>query len=634
MENQTLDTLPKFLRRNYLLYGDRQVAMRVKESGIWRPYSWKDYYEHVKWLSLGLISLGFKEGDKLCIIGESKPQWIWAEMAAQASGATPVGVFTDCMPNEVKFFINHSDASFIIAEDQEQVDKILQIKDELPNLKKVIFWEKKGLWSYDDPLLMSFDDLLEEGRKFESNHTELFEKNIGQGKGEDICVFCYTSGTTGLPRASMISHRALINVANTQASYDNYSTKDNYVAFFSPAWVSDQITAVAACLVSGFTVNFVEKPETIMENIREIGPGILGWGPRNWESVMRTVQAKISNTSPIKHANYNVFMPIAFTRQKMIASNKKPNIFIEAMYKIGYLFVYRNLLDKFGLSGARVARTGGASISPQMIHYFQSLGINIEVGYGLSEAPLVATHFEGNLKPETTGPPAVDMQVRLSNDREVLVRGNNMFSGYYKDPEATNKKVIDGWYQTGDFGHIDDDGHLIVMDRMDDLRQLTGGHKFSPQYIEIRLRFSQYIKEAIIIGDERHDYVSAVINIDLDNVGRWAESKRITYTTFVDLTQKSEVINLILREIQKVNAILPEDTRIKKFANLHREFDADEAELTRTRKLRRTYVEEKYKDLIAALYSDDSELIVEASVTYRDGRKGTTRTAIKINKLD
>jgi len=634
MNRQMLDTLPKYLKHNYELYGSSKVAMRVKELGIWRPYTWEDYYNNVKWLSLGLISLGLKEKDKICIIGESKPQWIWSEVSAQAAGCTPVGIFTDCMPNEVKYFITHSDASFVVAEDQEQVDKILQIKGDLPQLKKVIYWDEKGLWGYDDPILMSFLDLIEAGEKYEVSHARLFEENINRGNGEDTCVFCYTSGTTGLPRAAMISRRALINVASTQAKYDNLSSNDNYVAFFSPAWVADQISAVAAGLVAGFTVNFVEKPETIMENIREIGPEVLGWGPRNWESVMRTVQAKISNTSALKRFIYNRFIPIAMKKSYFIARNKNPDILWRLMYFIGYWLVYRNLLDKFGLTQVRVARTGGSSISPDMIQYFQSMGVNIEVGYGLSEAPMVATHFAGNLNPETTGPPAIGMDVRLSGEGQVLVRGQNMFSGYYKDPESTKKKIIDGWYYTGDFGNIDERGHLIVMDRMDDLRQLAGGHKFSPQYIEIRLRFSQYIKEAIIIGDEKYDYVSAIINIDLDNVGHWAEAKRIPYTTFVDLSQKPEVINLIRKEIEKVTRLLSVDTRIKKFANLHREFDADEAELTRTRKLRRTYIEERYKELINALYSGAEELTIEASVTYRDGRKGTTRTAIKINKLD
>lgn len=634
MNNNGLDTLPKYLKRNYALYGKTRTAMRVKEMGYWQPYTWHDYYENVKWLSLGLISLGLKKGDKICIIGESKPQWIWAEVSAQAAGCTPVGVFTDCMPDEVKYFVNHSDANFVIAEDQEQVDKILQIKADLPQLKKVIFWDEKGLWGYDDPILMSFDKLIEAGKKYESENAGLFEQNIAAGNGEDICVFCYTSGTTGLPRAAMISHRSLINVASTQAKYDNLSSDDNYVAFFSPAWVADQITAVAGGLVAGFTVNFVEKPETIMENIREIGPEVLGWGPRNWESVMRTVQAKISNTSALKRFIYNLFIPIAMKKSYFIAKNKKPDFLWRIAYFIGYWIVYRNLLDKFGLTRVRVARTGGSAISPDMIQYFQSMGVNIEVGYGLSEAPMVATHFRDNLKPETTGPPAVGMDVRLSGEGQMLVRGQNMFSGYFKDIESTNKKVIDGWYHTGDFGNIDENGHLIVMDRMDDLRQLAGGHKFSPQYIEIRLRFSQYIKEAIIIGDEKYDYVSAIINIDLDNVGHWAEAKRIPYTTFVDLSQKPEVIALIRNEIEKVNRLLPADTKVKKFTNLHREFDPDEAELTRTRKLRRTYVEERYKDLIHALYSGAEELTVEASVTYRDGRKGTTKTALKINKLD
>jgi len=633
MTYQILDTLPKYLRRNYKLYGSNKIAMRIKEMGYWKSYSWKDYWDNVKWLSLGLIGLGLKRGDKVCIIGEIKPQWIWTELAAQAAGCVAVGIFTDCMPNEVKYFINHSDARFVIAEDQEQIDKVLQIKEDLPNIIKVIYWDEKGLWNYDDSILMSITGLIDAGKQFEKGDIGLFERNIDMGTGEDICVFCYTSGTTGVPRASMISHRALINVALTQTKYDDLSSNYNYVAFFSPAWVSDQINSVAGSLVAGYTVNFVEKPETIMENIREIGPELLGWGPRNWESVMRTIQAKISHTSKLKRFLYDLFIPIATKKNYFIMKKKNPNVIWNILYFLGYWILYRNLLDKFGLTRVKIARTGGSSMSPDLIRFFQSMGIKIEVGYGLSEIPMVATHFADNFKPETTGPPGLGMDIRLSDEGEILVRGQNMFSGYYKDPETTARKVEKGWYHTGDFGNIDEDGHLIIMDRMDDLRQLSGGQKFSPQYIEIRLRFSQYIKEVLIIGDERYDYVSAIINIDLDNVGRWAELKHIPYTTFIDLSQKPEIIDLIRKEIVKVNKLLPAGTQIKKFANLHREFDPDEAELTRTRKLRRTYLEDKYRELISAIYSNAEELEVEASITYRDGRKGSTKTAIKINKV-
>lgn len=631
---ETFDTLPKLLKRNYERWGDKRTAQREKDLGIWQSFTWKDYYEKVKYFSLGLVSMGLEPGDKICILGESKPEWIWAEMAVQAARGTAVGIFTDCMPKEVKYYIEHSESKFIVAQDQEQVDKVLQIKDELPLLKKVVYWDEKGLWNYDEPIITSFDKVIEAGQEFEKQNPGTFEKNVEAGSGEDIGLLCYSSGTTGLPKGAMTSHRELINVAQVSQKTDHYTDKEQYVAFLPPAWITDQTLAVAGSLWCGFAVNFLEKPETVMDNIREIGANILFFGPRNWESIMRTIQAKMSDTSKLKKFNYDLFMPVAYKMADLKLAKEEPSAVWRVLYFIGDWLLYRNLRDKFGLTNVRVAITGGSSISPDMIRYFQAIGVNVKLAYGLSEGALVAGHFSDDVKPETTGVPTPGMDVRIAEQGEVLVRGSNMFSGYYRNKEATEKKVIDGWYYTGDFGHIEEDGHLIVMDRMDDLRELTGSRKFSPQYIEIRLRFSQYIKEAIIVGGEDREFVTAIINIDIENVGRWAEARRIPYTTFTDLSQRDEVINLIASEIKKVNKFLQEGTRVKRFANLHREFDADEAELTRTRKLRRTFVEERYKDLISALYGSATEMIVEAPVTYRDGRKAVIKTSLKINNLD
>ncbi len=629
-----IDTLPKFLKQNYEKYGDKKVAMRVKDFGIWQTYTWKDYYEKVKYFSLGLISLGLEKGDKVSILGENKPEWYWAELAVQAAGGVVVGIFTDCMPPEVKYYVSHSDSKFVVAHDQEQVDKLLQIKSELPLLKKVIYWDPKGLWSYTDPILMSFDEVIKLGQEYERLHPNLFEANIEQGSGEDLAIFCYTSGTTGLPKAAMLKQRAVIQAGGSWHKVDKWRPNEQYVSFLPPAWITEQGLGVAGSLISGMEVSFPEEPETVQENIREIGAQVLFWGPRNWESVNRLIQAKIIDTTAFNRFLYHLFLPVGYKIIDDWAARKKPNLLWRFLYFLAYWAVFRDLKDKVGLSKIRVAYTAAAPISPDIIRFFQAIGVNIKQLYGGSEQGLVTLHRDDDVRPETSGPEIPGVEVRLSDEGEIIIRGENLFSSYYKDQPATEEKLRNGWYYSGDFGHITEDGHLLVMDRMSDLRELSSGQKFSPQYAEIRLRFSPYIKDVLVVGGEDKPYVTCIVNIDIDNVGRWAEARRIPYTTFTDLSQKPEVIELIRKDVEKVNRMLPEWARIKKFANLHREFDPDEAELTRTRKIRRTFVEERYRDLIEALYSGADELAVEAPITYRDGRKGVIKTAVKINSLE
>jgi long-chain acyl-CoA synthetase len=628
------NTLPKLLKKNTEKYGDRRIAMRVKDRGLWQRFTWRDYYEHVKYFSLGLISLGIKREDKVSILGENKPEIFWAEIAVQAAGGTAVDIYTDCTPPEVKFYVTDSDSTFVVAHDQEQVDKLLQIKDDLPLVKKVIYWDPKGLWNYEDPILISFPNMIQLGKDYEKSHPGLFEESIENGRGEEIALICYTSGTTGLPKGAMISHRGLVAIAQAWRDVDHWSDQDRYVSFLHPAWITEQAVGVAGQLVSGMEVNFPEEPETVQENIREIGPTILFFAPRLWENINRMVQAKITDTSALRRWIYHLLLPIGYKIAEYRSSKKGLGLFWKFFHHIAHWILFRPLKDRVGLSRIRCAYTAGSAVSPEILNYFQAIGVNIKQLYGGSEQGLVTIHLDGEIKYETCGPPMPGVEVRLSPEGEILVKGENIFAGYYKNLEATQEKIRDSWYYTGDFGYIDDDRHLVVIDRMEDLKELKGGRKFSPQFAEIRLRFCPYIKDALVIGGEDKDYVTAIINIDLDNAGRWAEAKRIPYTTFTDLSQKPEVIQLIKKDIQRINKFLPEWSRIRKFVNLHKEFDADEAELTRTRKLRRAFVESRYSDLITALYGKDREYHVEASITYRDGRKGVIKTAIQINQLE
>jgi len=629
-----LETLPQVLKTNYEKYGSHVVAMRVKDRGIWQEYTWEDYYHKVKQFCLGLVSLGLQKGDKVSILGENKPEWFWAELAVQSAGGAAVGIFTDCLPEEVKYYVEHSDSTFVVVHDQEQVDKLLEIKNDITKVKKVIYWDPKGLWTYTDPILLSFDAVISLGRDYEKKHPHLFDEMVDHGTGEDIGAFCYTSGTTGLPRGGMLNQTWLVKSIEAWGHLDGWFGKNyEYLSFIPPAWITEQGIGVAACLLGPMVVNFPEEPETVQENIREIGPDILFFGARLWENLNRMVQAKMIDSSFLRRLIYRTALPLGLKIADMKSGEKKITLLWKIIYFLAYHAVFRQLRDRLGLSNLKVVYSAGAAVSPDIIRYFKALGIDIRLFYGSTEQGVMTMPREGDIRPETSGPPVPWVEVRLAEDGEILIKNEYPYSGYYKDYEATESKIKDGWFYTGDFGHMNKDGHLIVIDRMDDLKELAGGKKFSPQYSEIRLRFSPYIKDALVIGGPDKEYVTALINIDLDNVGRFAEAHHIAYTTFTDLSQKKEVIGLIAKEIARVNETLPEWTRMRRFVNLHKEFDADEDELTRTRKLRRTFVEDKYKELIGALYSNDDTYKVEADVTYRDGRKGTIETSIHVNEV-
>lgn len=629
-----LDTLPKFLRERGRTLGERHVAMRVKDRGIWKCYTWKDYLEKVRHLTLGFVKLGLQPGEKVLILGENKPEWFWAELAAQAAGGVAVGVFTDCVPKEVLYYAQNSEATIVVAHDQEQVDKVMEIKTQVPRLRKIIYWDPKGLWNYKDPDLLSMDRVLDMGKAHEAQQPGLFDQLVDRGCGEDVAVICYTSGTTGLPKGAMLSQRWLVDGIREWAGVDGWDRPGmEYLSFIPPAWATEQGLGIAGGLVAGLRLNFPEEPETVQENIREIGPEILFYGARLWESVNSMVQARILDSTALRRWLYHRCLSVGLKVADRKIGKKGVGLFWGALWWLAYQACFRALRDRLGLSRAKVVYSAGGALSPEIIRYFLALGIEIKLFYGSTEMGVVSIPRTGEIRPETSGRPMPWAEVRISEDGEILVKSRYMYSGYYKNPEATAAKLKEGYYCSGDFGYLDEEGHLIVIDRMEDLKPLSRGRKFSPQYTEVRLRFSPFIRDVLVVGGQERDYVGALVNIDLENVGRFAESNHIAYTTFTDLSQKPQVIELIREEIRKVNRTLPEHARVMRFVNLHKEFDADEAELTRTRKIRRSFVEERYRDLIEALYSGQRELAVEATVTYRDGRQGVIRTLISVNEV-
>ncbi|MEW6572824.1 MAG: AMP-binding protein [Bacillota bacterium] len=623
------DTLPQLLVRNARRYGEK-VALREKEFGIWQTVSWNGYLEHVRNFCLGLVHLGFQAGDKVAIIGDNRPEWIYAELAVQAAGGVSLGIYQDSLPREVSYVINHSDSRFIVVEDQEQVDKILEIKQELPNVSRVIYYDPKGMKGYHDPLLMEFTAVEALGKDLYRKSPGLFQEMVRRGQGDDLAMIAYTSGTTGFPKGAMMTHKNMLGMAKNLLSLDPLDAKSEFLSFLPLAWMGEQMMAVSAALWVGFTVNFPEEPETVQQNLREIGPHMMFSPPRIWEDIVSRVQVKMEDSTWLKRKLYRLFMDIGYQVADARFKKEKPSVGLRALNRLGELLIFSAIKDHLGLQRLRYAYTGGAALGPEVFRFFHALGVNLKQIYGQTEiAGISVIHRNGDVKFHTVGKPIPETEVCISEEGEILSRSPSVFVGYYKNPEATTEVLRDGWLHSGDAGYIDEDGHLVVIDRLKDVMRLADGNIFSPQYISNKLKFSPYVKEAVVIGKDR-PFVVALINIDMANVGRWAENHHLPYTTYVDLSQKPEVLELVTQEVKRVNGDLPPAVRIKRFVILHKELDADDEELTRTRKVRLGYVVQKYAELVEGLYRGLPDIKVETMAKYRDGREVLVQITLKV----
>ncbi len=633
------DTLPKLLRHNARKYGDDRVAMREKEFGIWQPFTWKEYYDHVKYFCLGLVSMGLKKGDTISIIGDNRPEWLWTELAAQSAGAIGIGIYQDAILKEVSYIINHAGSRFIVAEDQEQVDKVLDMGDEIPTVEHVIYTDPRGMRKYEDPRLIYFPEVEERGREYERQHPGIFDQMVDATDPEACAQICTTSGTTGNPKLAMLSHRNMLSMAANLGKVDPKYETDEFVSFLPLPWIGEQMMSVASALLFGFTVNFPEEPETATENIREIGPHVIFSPPRVWENLAAMVQVKIMDASPFKRFMFNRCLPIGYMWADLKFEKRQPTFWQKIQYAIAYLLMFRALKDRLGFTYIRSASTGGAALGPDTFRFFHALGVNLKQIYGQTEiSGISCIHRDGDVKFDTVGKPIPETEIRIHNPDpkgvgEVTSRSPALFLGYYKNEEATRETVIDGWLYSGDAGYFDADGHLVIIDRMKDIMTLKGGERFSPQFIENKLKFSPYVKEAVCIGHER-EYIIAMICIDYEIVGKWAENRRINYTTYTDLASKPEVYDLIEQEVRKVNETLTEHQRVRKFILLYKELDADDDELTRTRKVRRRFIDQKYADIIEAIYEGKDQIHIDTVIRYQDGKTSQLRTTLQVRTLE
>ncbi len=636
MEREILEsferlTLPQVLAAQARRMDPSMVAIREKAYGIWKSYNWQTYLDYVRQTALGFISLGLRRGENIGIVTNNHPEWLFTELGGQAAGAVTINLFTSSVPEELATALGRIRATLVVVQDQEQVDKLLEMKDRLGHIRTVIYVDPTGMRRYaDDKWLLAYSGLLDRGRRLDLEEPERFNRELARGKPGDVAVMIQTSGTTGIPKLAMLSHRNFTAMARKWLETAPIGIGSNWISITPPAWIVDQMWGVGVSLAGGLTMNFPETPETVEEDFREIGPSTIITSSRFWEDLASKIRVRMDDAGRFKKTIFRVSEKIGLKVVDLESRRNPVPSHLRLLKGLASHLAFRPLLDRVGCARMVSAYTGGHPISPEVIRFFRAMGLNLKQCYGLTEAGgIFQVQPDGEVKLETVGKPLPGTEVRLSPDQEVLVRSDTVFAGYYNDYQATEGAFTNGWLKTGDAGYIDEDGHLLIIGRKEDIIRTKQGAAFSPDFIETRLKFSPYIKEAVVFGEGR-PYLTAFINIDMGNVGNWAEDRMIPYTTYTDLTQRPEVEKLILGEVEAVNGQLPDPMKIRKFILLYKLLDADDEELTRTGKVRRRFVYGLYLKLIEAMYENKAFLDVRGQVRYRDGQVGTLETRVRV----
>ncbi|ADU63848.1 MAG: AMP-binding protein [Pseudodesulfovibrio sp.] len=628
-------TLPKLLVRQAGERADKP-ALREKEWGVWQAVSWRDSLRITAEFACGLDALGLGRGDIVILIGDNRPEWIWAELAIQGLGGVALGLYQDSPADEIEYIFALTECRLVVAEDQEQVDKILSFRGNLPHLEHIVYHDTRGLAAYEEsvPGLIDFKAVRRLGRERHADAADRYALWAGSTRETDPALIATTSGTTGRPKLAMLSHANLLSMAHNLGLADPKHPTDEFVSFLPLAWMGEQMMAVASALMFGFCVNFPEEPDTARADSREIGPHLVFSPPRVWESVAAKVRGDIMETTPLKRFLYNRLLPIGYEYADALFEGREPGPWLKFKYFIADQGLFRALRDRLGFSRMRSATTGGAALGPDTFRFFHALGVKLKQIYGQTEiAGISCIHQEGAVDFTSVGAPIPETEVRITDTGEIISRSPAVFLGYYRNEEATRETLRDGWLLSGDAGYFDDNGRLVVIDRLKDVMLLKDGTRFSPQFLENKVKFSPYLREAVILGNGR-DCIAAILCIDMDIVGHWAESRMITYTTYQDLAAKDEVYALIRDEVARTNEMLPKETRIRRFCLLYKELDADDGELTRTRKVRRSTIGERYGQLIEALYTDVCVLNLQTEITYQDGRVREMCGTIRIEDME
>jgi long-chain acyl-CoA synthetase len=621
------DTYPKLLRLNAKEHGG-EIALREKDFGLWRPFTWSDYQARVQDFALGLCELGLGRGDVIGIIGDNRPDWVAAEIASHAIGALSLGLYRDVLDEEAAYLLSYGGARLVFAEDEEQVDKLLNLADRVPQLKHIVYSDPRGMRKYDDPRLMEADKLAAMGRARAEREVGLYDRLVDATKGEDCAILCTTSGTTAHPKLAMLAAGRVLRHCATYLAFDPKGPDDEYVSVLPLPWIMEQVYVLGKGLLCRMKINFVEQSDTMMNDFREIAPTFVLFAPRVWEQIAADVRAGVMDASPFKQRLYALAMKIGLSA--LAHGNRSA---------LADVLLFHALRDRLGFARLRSAATGGAALGPETFKFFQAMGVPLRTLYGQTELLGAYTlHPEGKVNPDTTGVAmADDINIRIDNPDsqgigEIVVRHPNMYLGYYKNPEASAADMEDGWMHSGDAGYFNADKQLVVIDRIKDLAETSRGERFSPQYIENKLKFSPYIAEAVVLGAGR-DALAAMICIRYSIIAKWAEKNRLSFTTYTDLASRPEIYALLHKEVETVNTTLPPAQRISRFLLLYKELDADDGELTRTRKVRRSVIGEKYADIIDAIYRGDTSIPVDTVIRFQDGTTQRIRTTLKVVDL-
>jgi long-chain acyl-CoA synthetase len=629
-------TIPQLLRWR-VQQSPGRVALREKDFGYWNNFTWKDYYEHVRRTALGLEKIGLNPGDKLALITDNIPEMLIVAVGAQTVGAISAGVYQTTLPDEIAKILDYMDVTVVFCDDQEQVDKLVEVREQIPKVRKVLYEDPRGMRGYrSDDWFMFIEDLYALGDQVHQEHPERFEALVDRGKPDDECHLCQTSGTTGLPKGALLTHRNYINMGIQLTKVDPLEEGDEYVSFLPFAWIGEQMNSFGVALATGITINFPESVETAMEDLAEIGPHFMFGAPRIYETLRSQIWLKMDESYWLNRRLYEYFMKIGEKAALYRMSGRKMPPGLRVLAWIGKTLVFLPLINQIGMMRLRRAYTGGAALGPELFTFYQAMGINLKQIYGQTEITGIAyMHSDGDVRPDTVGVPLPGTECKISDKGEILSRSPSVIAGYYKMPEETEELLAGGWLHSGDAGYIDEHGHLVVIDRLSDVMHNRSGEMFSPMFLENKLKFSPYIKEAVIFGDKR-DFIATLINIDPIVVGKWAEDRGISFSTFMDLSQKKEVVDLVRQEVVAFNKnVEKQHFRVKRFAVLYKLLDVDDGELTKTGKIRRKFILEKYKDLYDALYDKNvSEKKVEAFFQYQDGQTTAVETVLEFFTMD